>query len=38
MMMVLDIKPDRQMAMGFAFFHLVYGVVLGVWVGLGFLG
>lgn len=37
MMMVLDIKPEMQMAMGFLLFHLVYGVVLGAWVGLGIL-
>lgn len=34
---VLDVNADRQTAMGFLFFHLVYGVVLGGWVGLGFL-
>lgn len=32
MMMVLDISPDRDMAMQFGGFHLVYGIVLGLWV------
>lgn len=32
MMMVLDISPDREMAMQFGGFHLVYGIVLGLWV------
>ncbi len=32
MMTVLDISPDRQMAISFGVFHLVYGLVLGVWV------
>lgn len=38
MMMVLDIEPDMKMAGGFLVFHLVYGIVLGVWVGYGILG
>lgn len=38
MMMVLGMNPDRKMAMGFGFFHLVYGIVLGAWVGYGILG
>lgn len=29
---VLDVTPDREMAVGFLVFHLVYGVVLGAWV------
>lgn len=32
MMIVLDIRPDRQTASGFLFNHLVYGIALGVWV------
>ena len=29
---VLDMQPDRQMAVGFLLFHVVYGIVLGAWV------
>lgn len=38
MMMVLGMNPDRKMAMGFGVFHIVYGLVLGAWVGYGILG
>jgi hypothetical protein len=38
MMMVLDMSPDRQMVMGFGLFHIVYGLVLGAWIGFGILG
>ena len=38
MRMVLGVDPDMGMIAGFGFFHLVYGVVLGAWVGLGVLG
>jgi len=35
---VLGIDADRKMVGMFLFFHLVYGVVLGPWVGLNILG
>lgn len=38
MMMVLGMSPDMKMAGMFLFFHLVYGLVLGAWVGYGILG
>lgn len=27
-------SPDRKMAMGFGLFHIVYGLVLGAWIGI----
>lgn len=38
MMMVLGMSPDMKMAGMFLVFHLVYGLVLGAWVGYGILG
>ena len=37
MKIILDIDPEPQMVAMFLFFHLVYGVVLGVWLQLGVL-
>lgn len=37
MMMILGMSPEMKMAGTFLFFHLVYGVVLGAWVGTGIL-
>lgn len=38
MNLVLDMDPEPKMAGMFLFFHLVYGAVLGAWVGFGILG
>lgn len=38
MMMVLGIQPEMKMAGMFLLFHLIYGAVLGAWVGYGILG
>lgn len=38
MMMILGMSPEMKMAGMFLFFHLVYGLVLGAWVGTGILG
>lgn len=35
---VIGMNPDRKMMVGFAVVHVVYGLVLGAWVGLGILG
>jgi hypothetical protein len=35
---VLGMEPEMQQAGGFLLFHLVYGVVLGGFLGLGLLG
>lgn len=37
MRIVLGVEPAMQMVMMFGLFHLVYGVVLGAWVGLGII-
>lgn len=34
---VIGLEPDREMLIGFTVVHLVYGLVLGGWVGLGIL-
>lgn len=36
--MVIGMEPDRGMMLQFGIVHLVYGVVLGVWIGAGVLG
>lgn len=38
MKIVLAIEPEPPQIASFLFFHLVYGAVLGGWVGLGLLG
>jgi hypothetical protein len=38
MNVVLGMNSEMKMAGMFLFFHLVYGTVLGAWVGLGILG
>lgn len=38
MNIVLDLEPDKRMVGLFLFFHLVYGAVLGGWIGLDPLG
>ena len=38
MNVVLGLEPEMRMAGMFLLFHLVYGVVLGAWVGYGILG
>lgn len=38
MNVVLGMEPERKAVGAFLFFHLVYGVVLGGWVGYGVLG
>lgn len=35
---VLDMDAEMRQVGMFLFFHLVYGAVLGAWVGFGFLG
>lgn len=37
MRIVLDIEPDRKMVGMFLLFHLMYGIVFGVWIGLKIL-
>ncbi|MFB6353640.1 MAG: hypothetical protein ABEJ92_06095 [Halobacteriales archaeon] len=37
MMMVLGMEPEMKMVGMFLVFHLIYGAVLGAWVGYGFL-
>lgn len=32
MMTVLGMKPEKKQIVGFTVFHLVYGVVLGIWL------
>lgn len=34
----IGMKPDRQTMIGFAVVHLVYGLVLGAWLGYGIIG
>lgn len=38
MMMILGMSPEMKMVGMFLFFHLVYGAVLGAWIGYGILG
>lgn len=38
MMLILGMSPGTKMAGMFLFFHLVYGLVFGAWVGYGILG
>lgn len=38
LMMVLGMEPEIKMAGMFLLFHLIYGTVLGAWVGYGILG
>ena len=38
MNVVLGMEPERKMVGLFLFFHLVYGAVLGGWLGYGVLG
>lgn len=38
MKIVLGMEPEMKMVGMFLFFHLVYGGVLGAWIGLGILG
>lgn len=38
MNVVLGMSPEMKMAGTFLFFHLVYGAVLGGWLGAGILG
>lgn len=38
MNIVLGMEPEMKMVGMFLFFHLVYGAVLGAWLGLGILG
>lgn len=35
---VIGMDPDKEMMVGFAVVHIVYGLVLGAWLGLGILG
>lgn len=35
---VIGMDPDRETMMGFAVVHVVYGLVLGAWLGYGLLG
>ncbi|MFB6121467.1 MAG: DUF6789 family protein [Halobacteriaceae archaeon] len=35
---VIGMDPDREMMMQFAVVHVVYGLVLGAWLGYGVLG
>lgn len=35
---VIGLEPDKQMMVGFAVVHIVYGLVLGAWLGVGVLG
>lgn len=37
LLLVLGVSPDARMAARFGALHLVYGVVLGAWAGLGVL-
>lgn len=37
MRLVLGMEADRDTVVQFGVFHLVYGIVLGAWVGLGVL-
>lgn len=34
---VIGMKPDRDMLVGFTVVHIVYGLVLGGWLGFGIL-
>jgi hypothetical protein len=38
MNVVLGMRPEMKMAGMLLFFHLVYGAVLGAWIGYGTLG
>lgn len=35
---VIAMEPDRETMTGFAVVHVVYGLVLGLWLGYGVLG
>lgn len=34
---VIGMEPDREMLIGFTVVHVVYGLVLGLWLGYGIL-
>ena len=38
MNIVLGMEPEMKVAGMFLFFHLIYGGILGAWLGLGILG
>lgn len=38
MMMVLGMDPEKKQVGMFLLFHLIYGAILGAWIGYGILG
>ena len=38
MKLILGIEPERKMVGMFLFFHLIYGAILGAWIGVGVFG